>query len=557
MKNEQVRRGIIYTRVSTDDQAENGYSLDHQEKISKAYCIMKEISMMQLFQEDYSAKNFDRPKWNQLVEFLKKNKKSIDCLVFTKWDRFSRNAEEAWKVIKMLQSFGIEIICIEQPLDLSVSESKLMLAIYLIVPEMENDKISSRTKDGMREAQLQGFWMGKAPLGYNNMRDANKKSTLEISEKSELVRESFEMMATGLYACEEVRREIMTKWKIKTSKQAFVNMLRNIAYAGKIVIKEWKKVDEQVVQGNHKPIISMELYYQVQDVLSGRKKQPKFHIKKSDFLPLRGHLICPECNGNLTGSGSTGRGGKKHYYYHCQKGCDVRFRADNADKKFLEYLVKIKISEPVKNMYGAVMRDIYKEKQGDKSKKVEQLISEIAKNIKRKESAQDMLADGKMAREDFNDIKKRVEDEVWRLETELLELKLMDANFMKYMNFTLQLIEKIDYFYEVSPVEIKQKILVSMFPEKLVFDTKKYRTTKMNEVISVITRKDNGLKGSKMTMPTKIGGQSIMAPYHIELSNSILENLLLFQEFIKKVDSSLLKSKVKKAIKIANPIDTA
>jgi site-specific DNA recombinase len=97
---------------------------------------------------------------------------------------------------------------------------------------------------------------------------------------------------------------------------------------------------------------------------------------------------------------------------------------------------------------------------------------------------------GQMPMEDFNDSKKRYEEQISKLQCELAEHKAIDANFMKYMDFTLQLIEKIDYFYAISPVEVKQKILVSIFPEKLIFDTKKYRTSRFNEVISVITRKD-------------------------------------------------------------------
>jgi site-specific DNA recombinase len=400
MKNEQIKldglkKAILYTRVSTTDQAENGFSLDHQQKIARAYCDIREINIVKLWSEDYSAKSFeDRPQWKILMEFIIMNKKSIDFLVFTKWDRFSRNAEESWKMIKKIRNLGIEIICIEQPLDLDNPESKLLLAVYLIIPEMENDKISSRTRDGVREGQRQGFWMGTPPIGYNNKRDENEKSTLELNYQAPLVKESFELISTGLYACEEVRREINKKWNTKMCKQSFINMLRNICYAGKILIKEWKKEEEQVVQGAHKPIISIELYREVQDVLTGRRKQPKFHLRKSESLPLRGHLKCSKCGGNLTGSGSTGRAKIKHWYYHCQRGCTVRFRADEANTIFLEHLVSIRISEHVKNLYRDVMKDIHKQNEGDKSKKIAFIMDEITKIRSRKENAQDKLVDG-------------------------------------------------------------------------------------------------------------------------------------------------------------------
>jgi site-specific DNA recombinase len=507
-----MKRAIIYTRVSTEEQAQSGNSLPHQARLSKAFCHVKGIEIMKHFEDNYSAKDFNRPAWNNLLEYVKSNKKNIDCLIFLKWDRFSRNAEQALKMIKLLKSYGKEIICIEQPLDLEINESKLMLAIFLIVPEIENDKISARTRDCMREAQMKGYWMGIPPFGYLNARDEDKKSTMVLSDKAIVVKESFELIATRLYSCEEVRREIIKKWNLKMCKQTFINLLRNITYTGRILIKEWKKEEAQIVQGNHQPIVTIELYNHVQDVLDGRRKQPKLHIKVSDSLPLRGHLLCPLCERNLTGSASTGRGKKKHYYYHCHKECSFRFRADEANIKFLKYLSDIKISVPVRNLYRKILVDVYKRKEGDKEIKLQAIASDVIKIKARKGAIQDSFADHKLLPDQYNEMNKRFDEQIMKLQEESTEIKMADGNFLKYMDFTSELMEKVDHFYDIAPVEVKRKILVSVFPEKLTFDKKKYRTAKANEVVDAITKKNKLFGRDKTKQATENGGLSNVAP---------------------------------------------
>ena len=123
-----MKKAIIYVRVSTDEQSEKGYSLAHQEERLRLYCKQHEIEVAGFYKEDHSAKSFDRPAFSQLLTFLKKNKKAVDLLLFLKWDRFSRNAGDAYGMINQLNKLGVEPQAIEQPLDLNVPENKIMLA---------------------------------------------------------------------------------------------------------------------------------------------------------------------------------------------------------------------------------------------------------------------------------------------------------------------------------------------------------------------------------------------------------------------------------------------
>ena len=201
------KRAILYIRVSTDEQAD-GYSLLHQEERLRTYCDLQGFNIVALYREDYSAKTFDRPEFRKLLIFLKKSKGAADLLLFTKWDRFSRNAGDAYGMINQLKKLQLEPQAIEQPLDLSIPENKMMLAFYLAAPEVENDRRALNTLVGMRRARKDGRWLGKAPKGYLNARDEQNKPLLAPDPKlAPIMCWAFEALAGGAMDIESVRRK--------------------------------------------------------------------------------------------------------------------------------------------------------------------------------------------------------------------------------------------------------------------------------------------------------------------------------------------------------------
>jgi len=152
-----MKTADLYVRVSTDEQADKGYSIRSQEEVLRKYCGIQNIAVRKVIHEDYSAKTFNRPAWNDMLNKLKKEKgRSVDLLLFIKWDRFSRNAGDAYQMINILRKIGVEPQAVEQPLDLSIPENKMMLAFYLAAPEVENDRRALNTFYGMRRARKDG-----------------------------------------------------------------------------------------------------------------------------------------------------------------------------------------------------------------------------------------------------------------------------------------------------------------------------------------------------------------------------------------------------------------
>jgi site-specific DNA recombinase len=106
-------------------------------------------------------------------DFIKKHRKSAELLLFTMWGRFSRNAADAYGMINTFKRCNIEPHAIERPLDLSIPENKIMLAVYLAVPEVENDRRALNVSGGMRKTKKDGRWMATAPKSYKNVRIDN------------------------------------------------------------------------------------------------------------------------------------------------------------------------------------------------------------------------------------------------------------------------------------------------------------------------------------------------------------------------------------------------
>ena len=501
---------VGYIRVSTDDQAQNGFSLPYQKQMLENYCKINGHELITIFEEDYSAKDFDRPTFNKLVEYLKVNRGRVDLLLFTKWDRFSRNQEGALGMIRRLQKLGVMVSAVEQPLDLSIPDNKLMLAMYLAIPEVENDKNSQRTTDGMHRGNKEGCWMGTAPFGYSNWRNTDGKSTLQPNASAVVVKAAFDMYSQGIYSMEEVRKALV-KDGMKLTKNAFNSMLRNVVYTGRVLVKAHKQEAEDIVIGLHEPIISSETFDEVQAIIGGKKKKKLISSVRSEIMPLRNRLTCPICNKNLTGSGSKGRNGI-HYYYHCTTGCGFRCRVDKANDAFENLLNSFSFREEVVRLYHAVLNDVFKEKHHDRAETEKSIDQEIESIERRLENVFDKFSDDQIDQQEYSAAKKRYGDKLTELFMKKANFGAEDKNAQRFLKYGLSLLTDLRRYYVEAPLPVKQKIIGSIFPEKLVFDKVEYRTTKMNEFISLLTNSSNGLGVLKKEKADISVGLSCLAP---------------------------------------------
>ena len=289
-----------------------------------------------------------------------------------------------------------------------------------------------------------------------------------------------------------------------------------MAYIGKVKLRASKDEPERIIQGIHEPIIGEELFYAVQRVLDGKKakSQPKNFGKKSD-LPLRGFLICPRCGKILTGSASKGNGGK-YFYYHCSQGCKERFRASKANDRFVELLEQIRPKEEVKPLYEAILKDLLLECESGKKDDLKFIDSEIRKINARLENLQDKLADDQIGISDYNSIKQRYEKQLQEQVEKKKNMVYVSKEVYDQLIFSFSFLKDLPSLYSEASLDVQQRIIGSIFPERLEFSKNNYRTKRINSVVELISninkpfgRNENGQFSKKTELSGKVPGAGI------------------------------------------------
>lgn len=497
-----MRKADLYIRVSTDEQADKGYSQRDQEERLRKYCEIKGIPIRNVYIEDHSAKSFKRPEWQKYLSNLRKSKnsKAGALLLFTKWDRFSRNAGDAYQTINQLRTFGVEPGAIEQPLDLTIPENKIMLAFYLAAPEVENDRRALNVFHGMRRAKKEGRYMGTAPLGYINKISEDKRKHIALHEfEAPVLKWAFDQILANNFNTEQIWKMVGEKvnGKGRFSKNNFWVALRNPLYCGKIFIPPYKEEQGHFVAGQHQPLISEKMFADVQDILDGRKRVIKPKIVAMENLPLRGFLKCPKCERMLTGSASKGKMGNYYNYYHCSSSCGTRFKAEVANEAFVKQLRYLSPKAGMVDIFiEAFINDFNKQMKAQNSDRAN-IIKEIDTLNKRYQNALLKNADGEMDYDDFQEVKKLIKGRIEKLEKQLNDLASVGTEIRDLVASALKKVANIDRRYENGDIEEKRVVLSSMFPDFLVFDGTQHRTPKINSAILLMYQNTSKLQGKK------------------------------------------------------------
>ena len=489
------KKAILYIRVSTDEQAEKGYSLADQEDRLIKHSERNGFEVVKIFREDHSAKTLQRPVLTELRAFAKKNRNDIDVLLFVKWDRFSRSTRDSYYLIDELQNLDIESCAIEQPLDLNVPESKIMLAIYVTTPEVENDRRSMNVSRGMRRAKKTGRWVATAPLGYKNRRDDNNKPIIVPDHNAVFIRKAFEQILSRNSTIEEVRRGLNGNG-FNCSRSNFNRLIHNPVYMGKIRIPALKDEPEEIVDAIHEPIIDVNTFWGVQEIIDGRKPKNTMKIKTNDLFPLRGFLQCSQCGSTLTASSSRGRLGTLYSYYHCSNGCSERHSAMQVNTDFIQLFKNIAGNNNTIELYASILKALYKETGLYRKQIQSEIQAKIDINIGRIHKAMDDRTDGKIDIAEYKEFKSRYEDLNIKLRIQLVKLKEVENN-TTYLNGCALYLKQLDNLYLRSDTPLKRVMIGSIFSEKLVYEKTGFRTPEYREEVKCIALKNNELEEIK------------------------------------------------------------
>jgi site-specific DNA recombinase len=494
-----MKNVIICSRVSTDEQAQQGYSLEYQEEIIARYCIHKGYNIIKKYREDYSAKDFNRPEWKKiktLIQDRRRKTDAIDAIIFLRPDRFSRNLFLSFSEVANLAKIGCQVEFVEGQVDDSNPEALLLQAIGFALPEVENRKISKRSKEGSHKARKNGCFTGTAPRGYKCVR-IGKDATLEFSQDEDLIRQAFEKMASGLYTADEVRRWLNGKG-MKMCKNQFPNIIRNLTYSGKILVREFGNEPEQIVQGLHPALITEELFAKANDVLSGRKRNMDFKSDKTDLYPLKGHLCCPIHGRTLSAYASTGRSNKYHYYI-CTKPhvkCD-RYPIDDVHNQIERILSNIQFSAQLVTSYRNVLEGLFENDDANRKKNIQKSLDEVERLNNRKSFIEEQYMDGLIPAQEYQELKNNINTRLFNERNNLQELQEVLSPFREYLDKQVPMLQDLVGFYKSVGGRTKNKILSCIFSEMLHLEEKKVATPKFTTPIQLLLNASKVLQNCK------------------------------------------------------------
>ena len=273
---------------------------------------------------------------------------------------------------------------------------------------------------------------------------------------------------------------------------------------------------EQIVKGVHDPIIDVETFDKVQDILNGKRKhEPKVSKTIDPDLYLRKYIVCPICGHSITGSTCTGAAGGKYKYYNCcHDGKHLRSPATYVNDKFANWVGGLRPNQEVLDLYTEVLQDLRGEHKQDVQKEIDKLSKEVEHVEALRNGADDKFCEGNLTSEAYTRITERYEKQVKELQERINLLQSDTKGLKDKIDYSVNIIANLRNFMLDAPVKVKCKILSSMFPQKIEFDGEKYRTQSYNQVLDLIFQETNKLRGyeKKESEKSEVVSHSVPRP---------------------------------------------
>ncbi len=268
-------RAAIYTRVSTEDQAKEGFSLDAQLEKLRAYCTARGWDIAgEYVDEGYSGRKTRRPAYTRMMEDIEK----WDALLVIKMDRIHRNSKNFMMMMEDLGKKEKEFVSMMESLDTSTAMGRFVMDIIQRIAQLESEQIGERVYIGMEQkAKTNGGMLGfNIPYGY----DYVDKKLVEKKIESMQVKKIFEMYIKGFSMSKIAKKlneeKIPTKQNKIWRSQTVALILKNPLYSGFL---HW---ETYLNHSNHQPLISPIIFNEVQELI--KKRNPRIHQHPKLFI---------------------------------------------------------------------------------------------------------------------------------------------------------------------------------------------------------------------------------------------------------------------------------
>lgn len=300
---------IIYTRVSTEEQAQLGASLEAQEASCRAMATARGWIVSQVFTDaGLSGKNMQRPGAVEVMALVEA--RSVEGVIVWKLDRLSRSLRDLIDVVQLCDGKGVALVSVQEAIDTSGPMGRFTIHLFGAIAQLERETISQRTRLGMAHLKAKGAYLGFTPTGLQDVKKDGMRMLEPHAVHGDIVRRLWPMVLDGAALMECCAH--LTKHGVPTrnggpwNKATVSLMLANKRYIGLLVDSETHRLTQEVLSKRGSP------GNRRRGTVRSRMPQNSDRIWR-----LHGLAVCGHCGAALAGLHSTGRTGKLYPYLRC------------------------------------------------------------------------------------------------------------------------------------------------------------------------------------------------------------------------------------------------
>ena len=413
MDNERKVAGV-YIRVSTEDQAREGFSLGEQEEKLLQLCKFKELEVYKVYKDaGISAKDMEhRPQFQEMLKDMKEGK--INYIVAYKLDRITRSVRDLEELISVLEQYNCFLLCDRDDVNTSTANGRFFVRMLTVLSQLEIEIVSERTKFGLNGAIKSGHILGQRPFGYKSAED--KRMVIDNATRP-YVEKIFDMYLEGK-SFQQIANyfkgnNIYPKknWKDTTIQKIIDNKIYMGDYEQYKRIGKQENLEPIVYMNVVEPIISRAKWEECQR----QKERNQRTYTRDRVYTFFQRLKCPNCSRIMKckGSGGTKR---KYMYYTCEH-CHINFNEEHVEHLLRDFIYDLlEYDMAVKKFFLPVLE--YKTNNIDTTS-IDKVIRDLKKQRNR---IKDLYIKGIVEIDDFKEDYKLIEDKLANLENKKLEL---------------------------------------------------------------------------------------------------------------------------------------
>ena len=396
------KKALAYCRVSHVKQRTNGGGLDSQEHRCRMYAEQQGYEIEAVFPDDRSGGGdfMNRPGMVALLHYLETHPQHEYVIIFDDLKRFARDTIFHFMLRQRLAEFGATVECLNFKFE-DTPEGEFVETVFAAQGQLERKQNQRQTIQKMRARLENGYWVFTAPMGYRYEKTAGQGKILVQQERlAPILREGLKGFASGRFETQaEVKRFFESHAAFPRDKygevrnQRVTEILTRAVYAGYVQSENW---NISLRKGHHEPLIDYETFMTIQRRLQEKAKVPARRDLTEDF-PLRGFILCGDCDKPLTANWSKSKTGDRHPYYLCYNKTCVSsrksIRRDKLEGDFEAVLHSLMPRQKHGLAIGAVFKSMWSYQLNRTSEAVDSIKTEIAKLERQIDALVDRIVD--------------------------------------------------------------------------------------------------------------------------------------------------------------------